>query len=106
VKVLDKTMTVKSKSGGYFQYGTKWNFQFLVDLKFEFKIVESTGKIKYLLLIKTGELQSSSNKYMKVDGFVLVFSSSKEIDDFSAAISTEKITEFVNKPKKEDLFKD
>jgi hypothetical protein len=77
-----------------------------VNLKFDFKILESKGETRYLLLIRTGELQSSSNQFMKVDGFVLVFSSSKEIDDFIAAISTEKITEFLNKPKKDTLFKD
>ena len=43
---------------------------------------------------------------MKVDGFALVFSSSKEIDDFVNAISPEKITEFLNKPKNDALFKD
>lgn len=106
VKDLNKTMSIKSKSGAYFLYGSKWNFQFSVNLKFDFKIVENTGEIQYLLLIKTGELQSSSNQYMKVDGFVLVFCSSKEIDDFTASIATEKVTEFVNKPKKEELFKD
>ncbi len=106
VKELDKTLTVKSKAGGYFLYGSKWNFQFLVNLKFDFKILESKGEIKYLLLIRTGELQSSSNQFMKVDGFVLVFSSTKEIDEFTTAISTEKITEFINKPKKDALFKD
>lgn len=78
----------------------------MVNLKFDFKILESNGEVKYLLLIRTGELQSSSNQFMKVDGFVLVFSSTKEIDEFTAAISTEKITEFVNKPKKDELFKD
>ena len=106
VKELDKTMTIKSKAGGYFLYGSEWNFQFLVNLKFDFKILESKGETKYLLLIRTGELQSSSNQFMKVDDFVLVFSSSKEIDDFMAAISTEKITELLNKPKKDALFKD
>lgn len=106
VKELSKTMTIASKAGGYFLYGSKWNFQFLVNLKFDFKILESKGEIKYLLLIRTGELQSSSNQFMKVDGFVLVFSSTKEMDDFSTAISMDKITEFVNKPKKEALFKD
>jgi hypothetical protein len=105
VTELDKTMTVKSKAGGYFLYGTKWQFQFSVNLKFDFKILESNGETKYLLIVRTGELQSSSNQFMKVDGFVLVFSSSKEIDDFSNAISIDKITEFSNKPKKEDLFK-
>ena len=106
VKELDKTMTIKSKVGGYFLYGSDWNFQFLVNLKFDFKILESKGETKYLLLVRTGELQSSSNQFMKVDGFVLVFSSSKEIDDFTTIISPEKITEFLNKPKNEDLFKD
>ena len=57
-------------------------------------------------LLRTGELQSSSNQFMKVDGFALVFSSSKEIDDFVNAISPEKITEFLNKPKNDALFKD
>lgn len=106
VKDLSKTMTMKSKAGGYFLYGSKWQFQFLVNLKFDFRIIESNGEIKYLLLIKTGELQSSSNQFMKVDGFVLVFSSSEEIDEFTSLISTEKITEFISKPKKDDLFKD
>jgi len=106
VKELDKTMTIKSKAGGYFLYGSKWNFQFLVNLKFDFKILESKGEIKYLLLIRTGELQSSSNQFMKVDGIALVFSSTKEMDEFTTAISTEKITEFVSKPKKDALFKD
>ncbi|NRT14698.1 hypothetical protein HNP99_001042 [Flavobacterium sp. 28A] len=106
VKELDKTMTIKSKAGAYFLYGNKWNFQNFVNLKYDFKIIESKGEIKYLLLLKTGKLQSSSNQFMKVDGFVFVFSSTKEVDDFTNAISSEKITEFMNKPKKEALFKD
>jgi hypothetical protein len=103
---LDKTMNINSKSGGYFLYGSKWHFQFLVNLKFDFSILESQGETKYLLLIRTGELQSSSNQYMKVDSFVLVFTSAKEIEDFANAISINQITEFANKPKTEELFKD
>ncbi len=106
IKELNKTMTIKSKAGGYFLYGSKWNFQFLVNLKFDFKIIENNSEIKYLLLIKTGELQSSSNQFMKVDGLALIFSSAKEIDEFTNAISLDKITEFINKPKKDTLFKD
>ena len=37
VKELSKTMTIASKAGGYFLYGSKWNFQFLVNLKFQFQ---------------------------------------------------------------------
>jgi len=106
VKNLVKTMNIKSKAGSYFLYGSKWNFQFLVNLEFDFKILENNGKTEYLLFIRTGELQSSSNQFMKVDGFVLVFSSTKEMDEFSNTISTEKITEFLNQPKKDILFKD
>jgi hypothetical protein len=105
VKELDKSMSIKSKVGGYFQYGD-WNFQYLVNLTFDFKILESKGELKYLLIIRTGELQSSSNQFMKVDGFVLVFSSVGEIDTFTNEISTQKINEFINKPKAKDLFKD
>lgn len=106
IKELSKTMTIGSKAGGYFLYGSKWNFQFLLNLKFDFKIIEIKGEVKYLLLIKTGELQSSSNQYMTVDGFVLIFTSSKEIDEFLNVISLGNVTEFLNKPKKEALFKD
>jgi hypothetical protein len=106
VKELDKVMALKSTSGSFFQFGDKWNFQFLVNLKFNFKILNQEDGIKYLLIVNTGELKSSSNEFIEVDGFVLVFSSTKEIDEFSSAISLEKIQEFINKPKKEELFKD
>lgn len=105
VKDLDKRMTIKSKVGGYFLYGD-WNFQFVVYLDFDFKIIESKGETKYMLIVRTGELQSSSNQFMKVDGFVLVFQDSKEIDAFTAAISPQKVADFMNKPKAKDLFKD
>jgi hypothetical protein len=106
IKELTKNMTMSSLCDGYFLYGTKWNFQFDVKLRFEFRILESNGIVKNLLLVKTGELKSSSNEFMTVDGFVLVFSSTKEIDDFISVISIEKISAFQNKPKKEELFKD
>ncbi len=106
VKELDKEMNISSIVDGYFLYGRKWNFQFGVFLKFQFRVREIGGKIEHILLVKTGELQSSSNRFMKVDGFALIFSSAKEIDDFLTKISMSKIKEFQNKPKKEDLFKD
>jgi hypothetical protein len=106
IKELDKSMNISSVVDGYFMYGSKWNFQFGVFLKFDFRVREIGGKVQHILLVKTGELQSSSNQFMKVDGFALVFTSTKEIDDFLAKISMDKINEFQNKPKKEDLFKD
>jgi flagellar basal body-associated protein FliL len=106
VKELDKTMALKSSVSAYFLYGSKWNFQFNTSLKYDFKIIERNDSVEYLLIVRTGELQSATNQFMKVDGFVLVFTSAKEIEDFIGAISSDKIAEFMNKPKPNDLFKD
>jgi hypothetical protein len=105
IKEVDKTMNIKSKVDGFFRYGD-WNFDYNVNLKFDFKILESKDKIKYLLLVRTGELESSSNQFMKVDGFVLVFTSETEIENFASQISLQKINDFAAKPKAETLFKD
>ena len=106
IKEFYKTMTVKSKAGAYFLYGNKWEFQLYVNLKFDFKIIETDGITKYLLLVRSGELTSSSNQFIKDDGFVLIFSSTEEIDNFIKSISIEKITDFLKKPKNSELFKD
>ena len=106
VTELDKEMKIRSKVSGFFLYGGDWHFQYLVNLTFDFKILESGGETNYLLIIRSGEMQSSSNQFMDVDGVVLVFSSDSEIEEFTNAISLEKINEFKNKPKSDDLFKD
>lgn len=99
---LSKSMTYKVKVGGFFQYGSKWNFQHIVHLTFEFRIVDGEN----LLIVRTGKLTSSSNRFMKHDGFVFVFQNEKEIDDFVNILSVDKVNEFMNKPKATDLFKD
>lgn len=105
VKELNKIMPIKSKIAGYFRYGNDWYYQDLVNLAFNFWIVESEGELKYFLIARTGELQSSSNQFIDVDGFVLVFSSTAEIEEFVNAISLREINDFYNKPKVDDLFK-
>ena len=99
---LLKFMTYKVKVGGFFQYGSKWNFQFVVNLTFYISIANGEN----LLIVRTGELTSSSNQYMTHDGFVFVFQNEKEIDDFVNVLSVDKVKEFMNKPKSTDLFKD
>jgi hypothetical protein len=99
---LSKSMSYKVKVGGFFQYGSKWNFQYVVNLTFNFKIVDG----KNLLIIRTNKLRSSSNQYMTHDGFVFVFQDEKEINDFINILSIEKVVEYMNKPKSTDLFKD
>lgn len=105
VKDLDKEMPIKSKVVGFFLYGSDWHFQHIVNLTFDFKIMESEGEINYLLIVRSGKMQSSRNQFMDVDGVVLVFNSANEIQDFVDSISSNKINEFKNKPKSEDLFK-
>jgi len=102
VTELEKRMSIKTRCGGYFHYGSKWNFQYLVTLDYDFKIVEG----KYLLIVRTGKLQSSSNQYIDHDGGVIVFSDPGEIDEFITNLSLEAVQEFREKPKSEDLFKE
>jgi len=106
VKDLLKHMDLenKCKVDAAFIYGD-WQFQFDFKPKFDFMILDGDTKVKYLLLIKSGELVSSSNQFMKVDGIVIVLSSVKEIEDLLNKISLTKIKEIINKPKTEDLFK-
>lgn len=101
VTELDKLMPIVSKATGFFSYGSEWNFHFLIELHYSFKIIDN----KKLLIIRTGGLTSYSNKFIKHKGFVLVFSNTSEITDFLKALSKDKIIEYVSKPKKEDLFK-
>jgi hypothetical protein len=106
VRELNKSMDIKSEVGSYFLYGSEWKFQLLVNLTFDFEILENEGELTYLLIIRTGELKSSSNEHLKVDGFLLIFSSVDEIDAFTNKISRQKIDAFIDKPKEKDLFKD
>ncbi len=104
VNQLDKQMSIKSRADAYFLYGSKWNFQFDFNLTYDFRILDVKGETKYFLLVKTGELQSSSNQFMKVRGVTLIFESTKQIETFLSLISKDKIDQFINKPKKELLF--
>ncbi len=98
---LSKEMIYSNKAQSYFKYGSKWCFDFSVNLSYSFRV--SGDKI--LLLVKTKEVVSSSNQYMKADGFVLVFQSVEEIEKFIETLSIGGISDFMNSPKEEDLFK-
>jgi len=106
VMELNKSMNIKSEVGSYFLYGSDWKFQLLVNLTFDFQILEDEDELTYLLIIRTGQLKASTNENLKVDGFLLVFSSVNEIDAFSNKISRQKINAFLAKPKEENLFTD
>ena len=102
VTELDKEIDIKPfKCQAAFIYGD-WNFDFGVRLTPRAKIIKG----EMVLIVRSDELQSSSNQFMKHDGFYLVFSSTKEIDDFITKIDLEKIKQhFRKKNKSDDLFK-
>lgn len=102
VSELDKNIEYKKLNySGAFIYG-KWNFDFSVNLTTRFKIING----KYLLIIDSDELQSSSNQYIKSDGFRIVFSSPQEIDELINGLNVNLVTDFYNKKNgQEDLFK-
>ena len=102
VSELDKNIEYKKLTySAAFVYG-KWNFDFSVNLTTRFKIING----KYLLIIDSDELQSSSNQYIKSDGFRFVFSSAQEIDELVTGLNINLVTDFYNKKNsQDDLFK-
>lgn len=107
VNEMQKSTSVVCWAGGYFLYGSQWCFQFDVKLDFQVKINQVNNKTNYLLLVNTGEMISSSNRYMKADGFSIIFTNEKEIDDFISKLNRDNIESILQKLKsKEDLFKD
>jgi hypothetical protein len=97
----EKTMTFSAKSSAYFYYGN-WHYSFNAKLSFQYKIIAQT----HYLLVRTGKIYSSSNRFTTHDGFVFAFSSVEEIDDFIKLFDTEKLSEFASRPSEKDLFKD
>jgi len=102
VTELDKEIETKSfECTSAFVYGD-WNFDFNVLLKSRVKIING----KMFLIFSSGELQSSSNQFMKHDGLLLVFSAPDEIDDFIEKIDISKVRKyFASKNKTDQLFK-
>lgn len=102
VTELDKNIEYKKLTySAAFTYG-KWNFDYSVNLTTRFKIING----KYLLIIDSDELQSSSNQYIKSDGFRFVFSSAQEIEELVTGLNINLVTDFYNeKNSKDDLFK-
>jgi hypothetical protein len=103
-KVAELNKNVEYKKLSYtsaFLYG-KWHFDFSTDISANFRIIND----KYLMIVKSDQLNASGNQYIKSDGFVIVFNSEKEFDDFLSKLDIAKATNFfAEKISKEDLFK-
>ena len=102
VAELDKKIEYKNLHyRGAFLYG-KWNFDYSVNISARIRIINDT----YLLIIDSDALQSSSNQFIKSDGFRFVFNSAQEIDELINGLDIEKVKAiYADKTSKEDLFK-
>ena len=106
VTELSKNIELTSKSQrmtAYFKYGD-WQFDHNLKFTYEFRIIDGNN-IEYLLILRSGELVSSTNQYINCKDFAIIFSTQDDILDFMNKISINNITEYKNKPKKDDLFK-
>jgi hypothetical protein len=96
VTELSKEMNVpKFKCSAGFSYG-KWQFDFSVLPSSSFKIING----KYLTILHSGELQSSSNQFMKSSGIAIVFDDEKAFDSLIAAVNLTKAKELLDKKDK------
>lgn len=105
VKDFSKELDVTFNCNGYFHYGD-WEFDRSVNPTFEFMVINSSGITKYLMVMRTGEMISSTNEFIKTDGGAIVFSTAAEFKALRDKIKPENVTKFFEtKPKTEELFK-
>lgn len=105
IKEMSKGIPCDCRAEGYFTYGD-WQFDFSVFPTFEFKVLESEGKVFHLMIMRTGEMQSSTNQFMNHDGGLLIFENSEDFREFINLIKPETVDAFLAKqPKTEELFK-
>jgi hypothetical protein len=108
VKDMDKKMSKIVSKGikGFFQYGSEWEFDSSVKLSFTFRITESEdGNVRYLMIVRTGDMVSSTNQYMDVDEFMWVFVNGQEVQELIDLLDDTKIETFLNKKDEvKDLF--
>lgn len=99
IKDIDyKNMRVRAA----FTYGD-WNFTNTVYLKATFKIL--SGKY-YVIINNNRELISSTNQFIKSDGFMFSFNKPEDFDDLIEKLNNEESLKIANEKKsKEDLFK-
>lgn len=103
VTEMDKPIVQLVLIKSYFMYGGKWHFQEYTTLTLRYKILSPD---KHALIVNTGELTASDNRYMDMDGLCLVFTSSQEVSAFLLALDPQKVVEHYEQKKKQgELFK-
>jgi hypothetical protein len=101
---VEKPMDLSLSCSGFFTYG-KWQFDFSVKPELTFRVMDLGAGVKQLLILKTGQMTSSSNQFMETTGGVIVFKDAEQINDFISKIKTESVQKFLAKPKDEELFR-
>lgn len=101
---FDKEFNTKFNSvRTFFTYGSDWHFESGVRVKPYFKVTQDG---QCLIIFNSRELTASDNQFMTVKGFILAFSSIKEVDEFINALDFDTvINEESKKEKTENLFK-
>lgn len=90
----------KLKVQGYFYYGD-WNYDFDIVLQPKYYRADNISQV----IVYTGEMTASDNRYITADDFVFALSS-EEITDLLSKVNSEKVIDyFTKKESKEDLFK-
>jgi len=101
---LDKEIDFqKTKQTSAF-YSSKWFFTTPIQLRARFKILSNGDHV--LIIQNKYKLVSSSNEFINNKGFLIVFNSVEEIDNFLNQLNIELVySHYENKDSKEDLFK-
>ena len=76
-----------------------------MSLNYAFCIFNENGKTVNKLVIRTGELTAYSNASIKMRGYLVIFASTKEVDEFLGLITPARIAASQSKPQTSDLFK-
>ena len=95
VDEYSKEFDIRFKSvDAFFLYGSEYKFAFNIRLKPKFMIIKG----KPYAVFNSGKLVASSNRFMDVKGFSLVFSNADEFDEFIKALDVDNV---LNKDSKE-----
>jgi hypothetical protein len=87
----------------YWKFGSNWYFDMNQVPTFRFMVFEDGS---HFLTVSSGKLQSSTNQFIDSDGFLMVFSSAEEVDEFLACFDPERLRQVQeSKQAKEELFK-
>lgn len=106
-----KKLDFTEVAGGYYWVGDDWHIDDEVQYQAYFNVTKSGGVIQYeMTIISFGDklYDPDENFFSRCDDVYLTFSNPKELRkviDFINIETNEEIKNYLNRPKKDDLFK-